>query len=186
MARVGVLALQGAFAAHGRALRRLGAAVCEVRVASDLEGLDALVLPGGESTTMRQLGGERGLFPAIRARVAAGLPVLGTCAGAILLAREVDGDPDFGMGLLDLGVTRNAYGSQLDSFVQASPPAPHPRVFIRAPRFTAVGPELEVLDRLEPGGEPVVVRQGRITACAYHPELTADPWLHARLLADVR
>lgn len=183
--RVGVLALQGAFAAHAALLRGLGVEPVEVRDPAGLAGVAALVLPGGESTAMRQLGTERGLWGPLATRVAAGMPVLGTCAGAILLAREVEGWPGLGLGLIDLRVARNAYGQQKDSFTTRPPAAAHARVFIRAPRFTGVGAGVEVLDRLEASGEPVAVRQGVCLAATYHPELAGDPWLHRLLLAAV-
>lgn len=182
--RVGVLALQGGYAPHAAMLRDLGAAVREVRDPADLDGVAALVLPGGESTTIRKLGAERGLLPRIRDRVAAGMPLLGTCAGCILAAREVEGHPGFGMGLLGVRVARNAYGTQRDSFVTAPPAARRRRVFIRAPKILAVDDGVEVLDRLEDSGEVVAVGGGGVTLATYHPELAGDPWLHRRLLAQ--
>jgi 5'-phosphate synthase pdxT subunit len=180
--RIGVLALQGAFQAHLAVLRRLGVETQEVREARDLDGLAAVILPGGESTTMRLLGRERGLFPLLRSRIDSGMPVLGTCAGAILLAREVEGAETLETGVLDLQMLRNGFGSQRDSFVTSPPEARRRRVFIRAPRILHVGPGVEVLDALETNQEPVVVAAGNLTAATYHPELSGDPWLHERLV----
>jgi pyridoxal 5'-phosphate synthase pdxT subunit len=184
---VGVLALQGDFEAHGRLLRELGADVREVRVAADLAGLDGLVMPGGESTTMSNLLTSSGLFDEIGARLSEGLPVFGTCAGLILLATEVhDGRPDQrSFGALDIAVQRNGYGRQLDSFetdldVAGLGDEPFHGVFIRAPRVESAGPSVEVL--AEHRGDPVLVRQDRIMAAAFHPELTLDHRLHARFV----
>ena len=181
---VGVLALQGDFAAHAAVLRGLVGAVREVRRCADLEGLRALVLPGGESTALlRLMDGEPWLL-ALRAFHDGGGALLGTCAGAILLAREVV-PPQASLGLLDLAVERNAYGRQVDSFeADLAAPAlggPIRGVFIRAPRFVAIGPTVEVLASL--GGAPVLVRQGRVLAASFHPELSGDDRLHRRLLA---
>jgi 5'-phosphate synthase pdxT subunit len=187
--RIGVLALQGAVREHVAAIRDVGAEPVEVRLPRDLVGLDALVLPGGESTTMRHLIDAYGLREPIAALARAGAPMLGTCAGMILLAQRIaDGDePVF--GLLDLEVRRNGYGRQLDSF-EADLDAPalgdellH-GVFIRAPLVTEVGPAAEVLAR-DPDGNPVAVRQGRVLATAFHPELTGDRRLHRLLLEMV-
>ncbi len=186
MGPVGVLALQGAYEAHQRMLRDQGAETRQVRTVSDLEAVVALVLPGGESTTMARLAAERGLDLAIRSRVEAGLPVLGTCAGAILMATEVEGPERLGLGLVPMRVERNAFGRQIDSFVTRRPVAAHDRVFIRAPRIREVGPGVEVLDRLETTGEIVAVAWGSALAATYHPELSGDPWLHRRLLGLVR
>ena len=194
--RVGILAVQGAVEKHARALDRLGAQVKHVLRKEDLEGLDALVLPGGESTTI-SMGLERlGLFEPIQAFAAGGAAVLGTCAGAILLARESRNHPVRTLGLLDAVADRNAYGTQLDSFIApASPASPADPalgedftdkfeglecVFIRAPALSELGPEVEVLVRVD--GRPVLVRQGRIMASTFHPELTDDLRVHEMLL----
>jgi pyridoxal 5'-phosphate synthase pdxT subunit len=184
---IGVLALQGAFAAHRRRLAELGVASRDVRQPRDLHGVDGLVMPGGESTTMSNLLTSSGLFDAIEARLADGLPVFGTCAGLILLAREIhDGRPDQrSFGRLDVAVQRNGYGRQLESFetdldVAGLPEAPFHGVFIRAPRVESAGPHVEVL--AEHRGDPVLVRQGHVMAAAFHPELTADHRLHARFV----
>ncbi len=186
---VGVLALQGAFAAHARCLADLGLDVAEVRVPRDLDRVDGLVLPGGESTTMSMLLESSGLFDPIAARLGDGMPAFGTCAGMILLATEVlDGRADQrSFGVLDITVRRNAYGRQVDSFEadldlaalgpEACAPGPFPAVFIRAPGVEAVGPGVEVLARhLE---RPVLVRQGPVLAASFHPELSSDTRIHA-------
>lgn len=184
--RIGVLALQGAVREHVAAIREIGADPVEVRLPRDLVDLDALVLPGGESTTMRSLIDAYGLREPIAALARGGAPMLGTCAGMILLAgRIADGDePVF--GLLDVEVRRNGYGRQLDSFeaeldVPALGEEPLHGVFIRAPIVSEVGPGAEVLAR-DPDGQPVAVRQGRVLATAFHPELTGDRRLHRLLL----
>jgi len=186
--RIGVLALQGAVREHLAAIRAVGAEPVEVRLPRDLVDLDALILPGGESTTMRKLIDEYGLREPILSLAHTGAPLLGTCAGMILLAeRSADGDePVF--ALLDIEVRRNGYGRQLDSFeADLSAPAlgdaPLHGVFIRAPVVTAVGPRAEVL-ATDPDGRPVAVRQGRVLATAFHPELTGDRRLH-RLLVEL-
>jgi 5'-phosphate synthase pdxT subunit len=181
--RVGVLALQGAFAAHRARLADLGVEAPEIRLPADLAGLDALVMPGGESTTMSNLLTSSGLFDELKARISDGLAVFGTCAGMILLATEVhDGRPDQrSFGALDITVQRNGYGRQLDSFETDLDvdclDAPFHGVFIRAPRVESVGPAVEVLARYQ--DDAVLVRQGRIVAAAFHPELTVDHRLHA-------
>ena len=181
-----MLALQGAVREHVQAIRDIGADPVEVRLPRDLVDLDALILPGGESTTMRKLIDEYGLREPILSLARAGAPMLGTCAGMILLAdRIADGDePVF--GLLDVEVERNAYGRQLDSFEADLTLAgldgdPLHAVFIRAPVVTSVGPRAEVL-ATDPDGRPVAVRQGRVLATAFHPELTPDRRLHRLLL----
>ncbi len=176
---VGVLALQGDFAAHAHALARSGAAPRLVRSAADFAGLAGLVLPGGESTAMLR-GIERdGLEPALRAFVASGRAVLGTCAGAILLAREVQGSDQLSLGALDIAICRNAYGSQADSFVcRAETDDPHSEfaglecVLIRAPRVARAGPSVTVHARVK--SDPALVSTGRVWAATFHPELTDD------------
>jgi 5'-phosphate synthase pdxT subunit len=183
---IGVLALQGAFREHVRALEACGARTRLVRLASDLEGLDGLVIPGGESTTMTMLMERMGLLDAVERAVRAGLPTLGTCAGMILLSgRVADGRPDqVVLGALDIGVRRNGYGRQVDSFeadleVSGLAGGPFPGVFIRAPLVEEVG-RAEVLAEHE--GRPVAVRQGRVMALAFHPELSGDLRLHREFL----
>lgn len=170
--KAGVLALQGDFAAHANAL---GSAV-EVRRADEIDTLDALVIPGGESTTMLKLLASSGIEAAVRRLVARGGTVFGTCAGAILLAKNVTNPAQPSWGLIDIDVERNAYGRQIDSFETTLDP-PYTALFIRAPRIRRVGPGVEVLARFE--GEPVLVREGRVYAATFHPELTADRRVHA-------
>jgi 5'-phosphate synthase pdxT subunit len=187
MAPFGVLALQGDFAAHREALRDIDVPTRDVRRPSELAGLSGLVIPGGESTTLLNLMRDEPWFESLRRFHDEGGVLLGTCAGAILLAREVrPRQPS--LGLLDAVVERNAYGRQVDSF-QARVEAPAlggslEGVFIRAPRFLALYPDVEVLARHD--GEPVVVRQGRVLAATFHPELTRSRALHryAAGLAD--
>jgi len=182
---VGVLALQGDFAAHARILRGLGSDVREVRRLADLEGVRALVLPGGESTALLRLMEGAPWLDGLRSFHAEGGALLGTCAGAILLARGVQ-PPQPSLGLLDAIVERNAYGRQTESFeADLDAPtfaAPMRGLFIRAPRLTATGPEVEVLARLK--GEPVLVRQGCVFAATFHPEMADDDRLHRRWLAQ--
>jgi 5'-phosphate synthase pdxT subunit len=168
--RIGVLALQGAFKEHARALRKLGAEVVEVRLPEELDGLDGLVIPGGESTTIMRLAALYGIDEAIRSFDGA---ILGTCAGMILLDREH-------LRLADLEVDRNAFGRQVKSFEAdvdlADDEIPLRGVFIRAPRIKSVGPDVEVLGELD--GEPVLVRDGRLLLASFHPELTDDLRVH--------
>ena len=186
--RIGILALQGDVREHLRALLEIGAEPVEVRLPRDLVGLDGLILPGGESTTMRKLIDRYGLREPIVALARGGAPVYGTCAGMILLAdRIADGDEPV-LRLLDITVERNAYGRQLDSFeaeiqIPSLGDEPMHGVFIRAPVVSEVGPEVEVLAR-DADGRPIAVRQGRVLATAFHPELTPDRRLH-RLLLDL-
>jgi 5'-phosphate synthase pdxT subunit len=177
--RVGVLASQGDFAAHAHALRSLGADAAELRGAAELEGLDALVIPGGESTTIMKAIERDALEPAIRAHAESGRPILGTCAGMIVCDREH-------LGLFDAVARRNAFGRQLASFeadlvIEGLGPEPLRGVFIRAPWIDDHGPELEVLASID--GHPVAIRQGPILATAFHPELTDDSRMHAMLMA---
>jgi 5'-phosphate synthase pdxT subunit len=182
--RIGVLAIQGDYSAHAEALTEAGAEPVEVRNSEELDGLDGLVLPGGESTTMLKFLERRGLFESLK-EFAAVRPVFGTCAGAILLAREVLHPHQRSLGLLDAAVERNAYGRQIDSSILTEPTAlaggPLEMVFIRAPRLAQVGPEVEVLARRE--GFPVLVRQGNLLAATFHPELSHDRRVH-KLFVD--
>jgi 5'-phosphate synthase pdxT subunit len=186
--RVGILAVQGDVEAHARALARAGADAAAVLREKDLDGVDALVLPGGESTTISK-GMERlGLYEPLREFARSGRPILGTCAGAILLARRVENHAVPTLGLLDLTARRNAYGTQVDSFAaeldaDADEGLRGLRcIFIRAPQLVHPGPDVEVLARVE--GRPVLVRQGRVLAASFHPELADDPRVHALLLAS--
>jgi 5'-phosphate synthase pdxT subunit len=181
----GVLALQGDFAAHSAAFRDLGVPVREVRRVAELEGLAGLVIPGGESTTLLNLMNDEPWFDALHQLHESGAVVAGTCAGAILLSREVrPRQPS--LGLLDAVIERNAFGRQVDSFeawVDATPDlgGPMEAVFIRAPRFLALFPEVKVLGRYR--GEPVLVQQGGVIAATFHPELTRSRALHRYLAA---
>ncbi len=186
--RVGVLALQGAFIEHEKMLRRLGVDAIEVRLPEELEGLDGLIIPGGESTTIGKVGQRWGLLEPVRAFARSGRPVWGTCAGMILMAKEVaDGVPGQPLlGLMDVAVRRNAFGRQVESFeadleVPALGEPPFHAVFIRAPVVTSIGEGVEVLTRLE-GGAIVAVRQGNLLATAFHPELTDDERFHRYFL----
>ena len=186
-ARVGVLALQGDFARHAATLEALGTTAVRVSAPRDFEGLDALVLPGGESTTMLRLMEVNGLRAPLQGFVRE-RPVLGTCAGVILLAREADRLPAPTLGALDITVGRNAYGRQIDSFEAEleTPPLGPPAfagVFIRAPRILRVGPGVEVVARHGP--DPVGVRQGRVVGLCFHPELTTDLRFHRWFLTAV-
>jgi 5'-phosphate synthase pdxT subunit len=182
--KIGILAVQGDFAAHAEMLDALGAETLEVRTPADLDGCDGLILPGGESTTQLQFLQEEGLFDAIRNFAAAGGAVFGTCAGAILLATDVRNPAQASLGLLDMTVSRNAYGRQLASsvFFGASKLTyvPMEMVFIRAPVIDNVGPGIEVL--AEYGGKPVLVRKANVMAATFHPELTRDSTVHKRFL----
>lgn len=185
---IGVLALQGDFAAHREALRRAGVEARDVRTADEILASTGLVIPGGESTTLRLLMEGTGIENAIRALAGRGDPVLGTCAGAILLARVVEGPAAKGFDLLPMTVVRNAYGRQLDSAVvrltDLAPTLgvePLEAVFIRAPKISAVDPTVEVLARRD--GDPVLVRMGNVTAATFHPELTQDPRVHSVFLS---
>ncbi|AFC86519.1 pyridoxal 5'-phosphate synthase glutaminase subunit PdxT [Frateuria aurantia] len=180
--RLGVLTLQGAYAAHAQVLERLGAQVRPVRLPADFEGLDGLVIPGGESTTMLRLLERDEMFAALQ-NYARHKPCLGTCAGAILLAHQVS-PAQASLDILDIDVQRNGYGRQLDSAIISGPTAlpggPLEMVFIRAPRFTRIGKDVEVL--AERDGEAVLVRQGRHLAASFHPELGEDPRVHQAFL----
>jgi 5'-phosphate synthase pdxT subunit len=183
--RIGVLALQGDFEAHAKALVALGADVVLVRRTAELAGLDGLVLPGGESTTLLNLMTDEPWFPALRRLRDEGAALMGTCAGAILLARRVVDPEQPSLGALDATVARNAFGRQVDSF-ETTLDAPRlggtiDAVFIRAPRFVEVGPSVETLATLQ--GEPVCVQDGKVLAMTFHPELTRDAAIHRHFLA---
>ncbi len=190
---IGVLALQGDFAAHAAALRRAGAgAVIEVRRPEQLDELEALVLPGGESTTMLKFLQAGGFWDKLR-EFAARRPVFATCAGAILLARRVESPPQASLGLLDATVERNAYGRQLESSIRQAQVAPAfvrelgpslEAVLIRAPRFKDLGPDVEVV--ASAGDEPLLVRQGRLLAASFHPELSPASPVHGWFVDQVR
>ena len=179
--RVGVLAIQGDFAAHARMLARAGVEAVEVRRGDELASLDGLIIPGGESTTMLKVMLEEELIGPIRNFARAGKAIFGTCAGAILLAREVHNPQQQSLGLMDIAVERNSYGRQIDSFIRQVDTSvgegPMEAVFIRAPRITRVGAGVETLSTI--GGEPVLVKQDNLLAATFHPELTGDSRVHS-------
>lgn len=186
MRKVGVLALQGGYVEHIAALRRLGVQALPVRLPGELKGLGGLVIPGGESTTIEKLMAEYRLTEVLRKSIASGLPVLGTCAGMILLAKRVVGNDQGSLGTMDIDVRRNAFGRQVDSFeadldVPALGAPPFHAVFIRAPRIDRAGKGVEVLASL-PDGTAVAAREGNLVATAFHPELTDDLRLHEYFL----
>ena len=187
---VGVLALQGAFAAHATILESLGCATHQVRAPGQLAAVDALVVPGGESTTMSMLLERSQLLEPLRDRARQGLPIFGTCAGMILMASEIcDGrDDQHALGVLDMTVARNGYGRQIDSFEIdieiAGLDTPFHAVFIRSPLVTRLGPEVEQLAEVD--GVPVLCRRGPVTVAAFHPELSGDDRLHRRWLSGIR
>ena len=179
--RVGVLALQGDYAAHIAALREAGAEAFEIRSAADLEVADSVVIPGGESTVMGSLLQRFGFMDAFRRRILAGMPVFGTCAGLILLSKDIENRKQPGLGLLDIAVRRNAYGTQIDSFraqVKTTiPGVPELEgVFIRAPKITRIGPAVDILATYE--GSPVLVREGSMLGATFHPELIPGALIH--------
>lgn len=185
--RVGVLAYQGDVREHLAALEAVGAVPVEVRTLAELDGVEGLVVPGGESTVIGKLADRYGLLAPLRRRAEAGLPVLGTCAGMIFLAREVEGPPQDLLGVLDVRVRRNAFGRQVASFeaeveVKGIDGDPVSGAFIRAPWVADAGPEVEVLAEVD--GKVVAVRQGNLLATAFHPELTGEVRLH-RWLVDL-
>ena len=184
--QVGVLALQGSFAEHADALRRAGASPVLVRLPAHLDGIAGLIIPGGESTTIGKLLVNSGLLGPLRAAVTGGMPVYGTCAGMILLARDIGGLDQPLIGVMDITVKRNAFGRQLDSFEESlSVPSlgsdPFRGVFIRAPLIERTGAEVAVLARLG-DGRVVAARQGGLLATAFHPELTDDGRVHRYFL----
>lgn len=187
---IGVLALQGDFSLHAAALARCGAEAVQVRKPEQLAGLDGLIMPGGESTTLLKLMHEWGFVPALQAFHAAGKPIFGTCAGLILLAREVENPRQFSLGFIDVLVERNAYGRQRESFeargtaVLDGRERPVEMVFIRAPRIRQLGPGVETLARH--GDEAVMARQGHVLVATFHPELTDDSTVHAYFCEMVR
>ena len=177
--RIGVLAIQGDFAAHAQALEEAGAVAVEVRKPAELEGLDGIVLPGGESSTFLKFLERGGLLESLQHFVSE-KPTFGTCAGCILLARNVTNPPQASLGAIDISVERNAYGRQIDSAIKVGetklPGGPLEMVYIRAPRISQVGPRVEVL--AERDGFPVLVRQGKLLAATFHPELSTDRRVH--------
>lgn len=184
---VGVLAIQGDYEAHKAVLQRLGANVVLVRNPEQLDAIDAIVIPGGESSTFLNFLAERGFLDKLREFVTT-KPAFGTCAGAILLAKEVENPPQESLGVLDIRVRRNAYGRQIDSSIREVQTKlgekPLEMVFIRAPKITAAGEGVEVLATAD--GNPVLVRQGKIMASTFHPELTSDTRVHEAFLKMVK
>ncbi|HXY11674.1 MAG TPA: pyridoxal 5'-phosphate synthase glutaminase subunit PdxT [Terriglobales bacterium] len=181
--KIGVLALQGDFDAHRKRLEELGTEVVLVKNTEQLQGIDGLVIPGGESSTFLKLLGDHGIerlkqFSRVK-------PTFGTCAGAILLANEIENPKQAGLGALDIRIRRNAYGRQIDSSIRQGRfgSSPLEMVFIRAPKIERIGPEVEVL--ATEGSDPVVVRQGRVMAATFHPELSADKRVHQVFLSLV-
>jgi 5'-phosphate synthase pdxT subunit len=190
VARAGVLGLQGDFIEHIHTLERMGVDALDVRRPQQLDEVDALIIPGGESTTIGKLAAQYGIIPKLRERVEQGMPVWGTCAGAIFIATDVPDHPHPIARLMDMTVERNAFGRQVDSFetdldVPAIGTEPFHAVFIRAPLIARVGPGVEVLARLD-DGTIVAARQGRLMATSFHPELTRDPRLHEHFLSLAR
>jgi pyridoxal 5'-phosphate synthase pdxT subunit len=186
--KIGILAVQGDFAAHAAMLKNLGVESVEVRTPEALDSCDALILPGGESTTQLQFLQEEGLDKAIRKFVASDKAVFGTCAGAILLAKEVKNPSQKSLGLLDITVLRNGYGRQVHSDVVSGPTTlkdePLEMVFIRAPVIERTGQGVEVLAKYQ--GKPALVQRDNVIAAAFHPELTVDTTVHERFLKMVR
>lgn len=180
---VGVLAIQGDYEAHKAVLERLGAEVALVRKPEQLDAVDAIVIPGGESSTFLNFLAEHGFLEKLRDFVST-KPTFGTCAGAILLAKEVENPPQQSLGALDIRIRRNAYGRQIDSSIREARTKlgekPLEMVFIRAPRITATGRDVEVLASKD--GDPVLVRQGKIMAATFHPELSNDTRVHEEFL----
>ena len=186
--KIGILAIQGDYEAHAGVLERLGVAHTYVRNPTDLAGLSGIILPGGESSTHLKVMTEEGLFDALKQFAANGGAFFGTCAGAILLARDVHGPAQASLGLIDISVLRNGYGRQLASDVHSGPTKLHKEplemVFIRAPIIESIGPGVEVL--AEDAGHPVLVEQGRVLASTFHPELTSDNTVHQHFLDVAR
>jgi pyridoxal 5'-phosphate synthase pdxT subunit len=184
---IGVLALQGAYDAHANTLTALGATPRLVRTPAELEGLDGLIMPGGESTTMLKFLERNGFFDVLQDWVRT-TPTFGTCAGAILLATHVENPPQRSLAALDITIERNAYGRQIDSTIltanTALPGGPLEMVFIRAPRITSTGTGVETLATRD--GFPTLVRSGHLLAATFHPELSADPRVHQLFLDQVR
>ncbi len=192
--KIGVLALQGAFREHEEVLGSLGIPAIQVRQPEELHGCEGLILPGGETTTQRKLAQTYGLWEPLAEFGRQGLPILATCAGLILLAKRIDGEPEASLNILGIDVRRNAYGRQVFSFETLldvprfsdvpRPPDPFRAIFIRAPRIVRVGQDVSVLASHE--GEPVAVEQGNIFGLTFHPELTRDSRFHAYFLEAVR
>ena len=187
--KIGVLALQGAFIEHITVMQQLGVEALPVRLPNQLDGLNGLIIPGGESTTILELMQSFSLMQPLRELVQAGLPILGTCAGMICLAKKVSNHDRETLAVMDIAVRRNAFGRQIDSFEAELPipvlgDKPFPAIFIRAPFIESVDPQVEILARL-PSGIAVAGRQGKLMATSFHPELTRDLRLHSYFLKIV-
>jgi 5'-phosphate synthase pdxT subunit len=184
---IGVLALQGAFEAHAKALTALGVTAKLIRTPAELQGLDGLIIPGGESTTFLKFLERDGFLDSLQSFVET-IPTFGTCAGAILLAKDVHNPTQHSLAVLDIAVERNAYGRQIDSTILTTPTTleggPLEMVFIRAPRITRTGPQVETLATRD--GFPVLVREGHLLAATFHPELSSDPRVHQLFLDLIR
>lgn len=185
--KIGVLAIQGDYEAHKAVLEKLGAEIILVRKPEQLDAIDAIVIPGGESSTFLNFLTERGFLDKLRDFVSS-KPAFGTCAGAILLAKEVENPPQISLGALDIRIRRNAYGRQIHSSIREEKTRlgdkPLEMVFIRAPQIVDAGKDVEVLARQ--GGNPVLVRQGKVMACTFHPELSQDTRVHEEFLKLVQ
>lgn len=193
MALTGVLALQGAFREHGKMLARLGAPSREIRQAKDLDGIGSLIIPGGESTTIGKLLNDLGIMAPLLEKIDAGMPVFGTCAGLILLAKDIENSAQPRIGRLDARVRRNAFGRQAESFeadlpVKGMGGKPFPAVFIRAPLILSQGPDVDVLCEIERDGQrrAAAARQGNLLAASFHPELTEDTRFHELFLSMIK
>jgi 5'-phosphate synthase pdxT subunit len=187
--RIGVLALQGDFIEHIHVLERLGVEAIPVRKPGELEGLDGLIVPGGESTTILNLMHSSNLLKPLKEIAQAGLPIMGTCAGMVLIANKVSNSNMDTLSLMDMAVRRNAFGRQLDSFetelaIPALGEKPFPAIFIRSPFIDSTGQQVEILAKLD-SGIVVAARQGRLLAIAFHPELSNDPRLHQYFLKTI-
>ena len=186
MTKIGVLALQGAFAEHIAILKTLGVDTTEVRLPEELDGIDGLIIPGGESTTITKLMLSYELADKIKKQALDGLPIMGTCAGMIMLAQKVDGTNHLSTGIMDISVKRNAFGRQVDSFeldldIPAIGDEPYHAIFIRAPKIEHAGPNVDILVKLS-DDTIVAAKEGNLIALAFHPELTADNRLHKYFL----
>ena len=186
MTKIGVLALQGAFAEHIAILKTLGVDTTEVRLPEELDGIDGLIIPGGESTTITKLMLSYELADKIKKQALDGLPIMGTCAGMIMLAQKVDGTKHLSTGIMDIAVKRNAFGRQVDSFeldldIPAIGDEPYHAIFIRAPKIEHAGPNVDILVKLS-DDTIVAAKEGNLIALAFHPELTADNRLHKYFL----
>ncbi|WP_207732413.1 pyridoxal 5'-phosphate synthase glutaminase subunit PdxT [Heliobacterium chlorum] len=187
--KIGVLAMQGAFVEHEQMLQSLGCDTVQVRKVEHLADLDGLIIPGGESTTIGKLLVDFGLAESVQKRAQQGMPVWGTCAGLILMAKEIAGSEQYRLGLMDITAVRNAFGRQVDSFevplaIDEVSSEPYPAVFIRAPFIEKAGPSVKIL--AEHNGKVVMARQGSFLASAFHPELTQDGRVHAYFMDVVR